>query len=129
MRTALALVAVVALSGCGAAAGVSSVAGSKTTSVPPIREALVACSNLLTKNEGDGGHSVHLGTKGSDKVTIEEMACVLNGLDIPDAVVSQIDKTTAMQGVQTATWGEFSAKWTYHPDNGLDIIVTDGTLK
>jgi hypothetical protein len=128
MKTALALAAVAALSGCGGAASLAST--TKATPVaPPIHDALVACSNLLVKHEGDAGHSVHLGTKGSDKVTIEEMACVLNGLDIPDAVVSQIDKTTAMQGVQTATWGEFSAKWTYHPDNGLDIIVTDGTLK
>ena len=42
----------------------------------------------------------------------------------PDAVVSQMDSTTSLQGRQTASWDGTDASWTYHPDNGLDLILT-----
>jgi hypothetical protein len=83
-------------------------------------------SNVLGGIEGDGGHSASMSTKGSDAMTVEQIGCVLGSLKTPDSVLSQISGTTAMMGVQSGSWGDYQAKWTYHPDNGLHVIVWDG---
>ncbi|MDP9793164.1 hypothetical protein J2S43_001676 [Catenuloplanes nepalensis] len=69
--------------------------------------------------------------------------CIKMVTGLPDAVMLQMQQTSAIQGRQSATWGvntsevpqpqmkvapmangELSASWTYHPDNGLDVIMT-----
>jgi hypothetical protein len=42
------------------------------------------------------------------------------------AFSSKMDRTRALDGMQDASWDDLSASWTYHPDAGLDITVTDG---
>jgi hypothetical protein len=34
-----------------------------------------------------------------------------------------MDSTSALNGRQEDSWQEFTASWTYHPDNGIDLIV------
>jgi hypothetical protein len=34
-----------------------------------------------------------------------------------------MEKTRALDGRQTASWSFIEASWTYHPDNGLDVII------
>jgi hypothetical protein len=36
-----------------------------------------------------------------------------------------MDNTRALDGMQTASWGNYEASWTYHPDEGLDVVVTE----
>ena len=48
---------------------------------------------------------------------------VLVALDTPDSVVNRMSNTRALDGMQEATWGDFEATWTYHPDDGLDLII------
>ncbi|HYN96142.1 MAG TPA: hypothetical protein VES42_20040 [Pilimelia sp.] len=69
--------------------------------------------------------------------------CVRMVTRLPDYVREQMNQTTALQGRQTAEWSvesseipeaqlkakpmanaTLSASWTYHPDNGLDVIFT-----
>lgn len=57
-------------------------------------------------------------------LSLEEIACVLTTLSVPDSVVSQMDATRALDGMQKASWDKISATWTYHPDNGFRIILT-----
>lgn len=54
----------------------------------------------------------------------DDMTCVLKALHVTDAVTQQIDGTRALDGMQSAKWGSITAKWTYHPDNGLRVILT-----
>ena len=68
--------------------------------------------------------------------------CIKMVTGLPDAVMLQMQQTSAIQGRQSATWdvdsskvpqpqmkvapmanGEISASWTYHPDDGLDVIM------
>ncbi len=56
---------------------------------------------------------------------IETIACILNNLNVPDYVVEQIDSTTSLMGLREATWDGIEASWSYHPDNGLDLILKD----
>lgn len=76
---------------------------------------------------GDDGHSLILDGEGtdSDGLPVRDLALVLTGINTPDSIIAQMENTTAMHGRQTATWDKYTASWTYHPDNGLDIIVTD----
>ncbi|WP_454698240.1 hypothetical protein [Arthrobacter humicola] len=58
-------------------------------------------------------------------LTLSDMACVLTAVAVPDSVVSQIDATRALDGMQKASWDKMSATWTYHPDHGLKIILAE----
>jgi|1185.fasta_scaffold41226_2 hypothetical protein len=34
-----------------------------------------------------------------------------------------MDKTRALDGMQTDSWPGYTARWTYQPDDALDIII------
>jgi phosphatidylethanolamine-binding protein (PEBP) family uncharacterized protein/LysM repeat protein len=51
------------------------------------------------------------------------LTCVLANLDVPARVVSHIDQTRALDGLQEDSWGDYNAQWTYHPDSGLTITI------
>lgn len=72
------------------------------------------------------GNSDAPNTKG--KVSVKRIACVLDALETPAAVTAQIEQTRAMDGRQTAEADGVSYSWTYHPDDGLDLILADSTV-
>jgi hypothetical protein len=76
---------------------------------------------------GDDGSSLELDMEGDDlgsgDLTYTEVACVLNDLDVPDSVVSKMDSTRSLDGRVTEDWNGIEATWTYHPDDGLDVIL------
>lgn len=51
------------------------------------------------------------------------MTCVLDSLDAPAVVRSHLTGTRALDGVQEDTWDGFSARWSYHPNSGMDLAV------
>jgi hypothetical protein len=63
---------------------------------------------------------------GSGDLAISDIACVLSELDTPDSVVAEMDGTRALDGRQSDDWDGLEASWSYHPDDGLDIILTIG---
>ncbi len=76
---------------------------------------------------GDGGLSLTFDMKGEDESTggaYLDIACVFLALDMPSAVTSHIDQTTSMDGRQTETWDGITVSWSYHPDRGLDGVLT-----
>ena len=78
---------------------------------------------------GDGGYSITLQGKpkkgSSGGLGANEIACVLDAVKVPDSIASQMDGTRALDGMQKATWDKISATWTYRPDNGYRIILTE----
>lgn len=74
---------------------------------------------------GDDGASLELQTFGDEAVgmDLDELTCITEALDISDAVLSRIETTRALDGRQEASWGDFTASWTYHPDNGLNMLI------
>lgn len=77
----------------------------------------------------DGDHTLFLDTtgreSGSGRYSVADLACVLNALQAPTYVVRAMEQTRALDGRQTETWEDFSASWTYHPDNGLDVLIRE----
>jgi hypothetical protein len=78
---------------------------------------------------GDGGDTLLIDMMGeeytSGTATIGDVDCVLAELDAPTSVTARMDSTRALDGMQTATWDGYSVSWTYHPDDGLDLIITE----
>lgn len=139
----LATLALAACGGTGAEGGTEDAAGAVATTtptVPPLQAVAEQCelpessigddgATLILDGAGDDDRS-RVGSKGTvvtakGKLEIEEIGCALGGVDAPDSVVSMMEGTRAMDGRQTQDAGGYSYTWTYHPDNGLDIIITD----
>jgi hypothetical protein len=61
---------------------------------------------------------------GSGTATFADIECVLDELGAPQSIVAKMGSTRALDGMQTANWSDYEATWTYHPDDGLDVILT-----
>ena len=75
----------------------------------------------------DEGRSLTFDMKGDDDLrgaNITDIVCVFTALDMPSAVVSHMDQTTSMDGRQSESWGDLTVSWSYHPDRGLDGVLT-----
>jgi len=87
-----------------------------------------ACNDGRTSTTlADGGRTLIIDAAGTKQilgpVDVQTEACILKELKAPAAVVQHIDGTRALDGQQTDSWPGYSARWTYHPDSGLDITI------
>jgi hypothetical protein len=57
------------------------------------------------------------------RVSVEDEACILRELGVTGAVSQHMASTRALDGRQTDSWGDYTAAWTYHPDDGLDVVI------
>ncbi len=76
---------------------------------------------------GDEGRSITFDMKGEEDLTgadITDLACLFAALDMPSSISSHIDQTTSMDGRQSETWDAITVSWSYHPDRGLDGVLT-----
>lgn len=91
----------------------------------PVRPALVQTNDLCpgadsrTITEDNGAWTL---TIASD-YTGEGTRCVLADLDTPQRVIDHFDYTRAIDGQQTDQWPGYEARWTYHPDSGIDMTI------
>lgn len=100
-----------------------------TDSTPkgPLVEAKKECGNLKYVEIGDGGRTLTMDEKGRDEDDGAPrllMSCIFDQLHTPTRVLEHINRTSAMSGEQTDTWGRYRAGWTYHPSRGLKITIT-----
>jgi hypothetical protein len=56
-------------------------------------------------------------------VSLVTEVAALDALHAPQQVREHIAHTRALDGTQTDAWGEFQARWTYHPDDGLNMTI------
>lgn len=77
---------------------------------------------------GDEGYTLSIDGKGEDDsrgADLTDIACVLNALNVSDAVVGRIDNTRALDGTLEGDWDGFTATWSYHPDSGLSMVIEE----
>jgi hypothetical protein len=131
---AIAATAAALLTGCAAtttpAASTTTATPSPTPTKTAIQDALATCGipETMAPTE-DKGHSIELHSgKSYDKITAKDIGCILLATGAPTSVLDKIDATRALDGMQSAKWkgGSMEASWTYHPDNGLNVILTEG---
>ena len=82
-------------------------------------------SNTRDVEVGDNGHTLTIDGAGLyGRPRYMEVVCVLTELGAPDSVLSQMDATRALDGMVSGEWDGYHAVWTYHPDNGLWIVIS-----
>lgn len=57
-----------------------------------------------------------------DTEGIIDIMKIIDALELPDSLYSEMVSTNALMGRQTETFGDIQVSWSYHPDNGLDAI-------
>ena len=75
---------------------------------------------------GDGGYTLTIDEMGDDDhtgLTGDAVTCILDHLKIPESVRARIGQTRTLDGRQNDTFGAFTMSWTYHPDNGINMII------
>jgi hypothetical protein len=87
---------------------------------------VVGVSEIQGFRIGDQGNSLSIDGKGNEDSSgadITDIACVLNRLNVSDAIISRLDSTRALDGRQEGKWDGFTATWGYHPNSGLDMVI------
>ena len=97
---------------------------------PRFETAAEACELVPLLVVADKGTTLTLTTAGksgksASYTDIEDVACVLTELEVPSYVTSHIDSTRALDGQQTDEWDGISARWTFHPESGLHLVLRD----
>ncbi|HEY4268896.1 MAG TPA: hypothetical protein VGM94_11965 [Galbitalea sp.] len=76
---------------------------------------------------GDGGYTLTLNGQGNDDasgISLDNWTCIETSLKMPQSIVSHIEQTSSLDGRQQEAWSNYSIQWTYHPDRGLDGVIT-----
>lgn len=91
---------------------------------PPLRAAFDGCHS---GDLSDADRTLVIDTQGEDygSDTFDGLMCTLGELGTPQSVIARMEQTRALDGMQDARWDDFDASWTYHPDAGLDLIITE----
>lgn len=72
-------------------------------------------------NLSDGGRTLTISN--SDSGDHEILTCICNAVDMPNSVRQKINNTRALDGTLTDTWDDVTATWTYHPDDGINMVL------
>lgn len=92
----------------------------------PTQLAYAADSCNLEEHLRDEGLSVTLDTGAGGSASSDDVSCILNGTEAPQHVRDHIESTRALDGQQEDQWGDgLKARWTYHPDSGLQITFIE----
>ena len=74
----------------------------------------------------DKGKTLIVDSSGEEDYTgisYTSVTCIFNAISMPTAVQAHVGDTRALDGRQEDSWDGFTASWTYHPDEGMDMIV------
>lgn len=130
MRYGLAVLAFITV-GCSGTTEPPSETVTETTqgAVTTSTEAVVHLQELVAAHvgpaftEGDESY-VSIGQFGETLfVDLDALGAALEELGFGGATLARIENTRALDGTQTATAGDLTASWTYHPDDGLQVVI------
>lgn len=76
-----------------------------------------------TLSLADAGRTIVADTR-SEYGDVAGVACVLGELGTPESITAQISRTTAMMGVQDGDHDGLHYSWSYHPDNGMNLVIS-----
>ena len=119
---------------CGKSDGSESAAApasaAPSQSVPALLKAFEACGRPNYTTLGDRGGSMTIDGDGDEGpgTSQTDTLCILRSTQMPDYIQSKIGATRALDGQTEAEWPGIKASWTYHPDEGLDMVLVDTTL-
>ncbi|MBE3073473.1 MAG: hypothetical protein IMZ75_00775 [Actinobacteria bacterium] len=150
---AIALLGLV-LSGCGSAAPPKAKPGATTTApsawdkaqasllakqaaaasaaarMTRFEKAVKSCSALPASVLADRGKTITMTAetdsyRGEGSLPMDDVLCPLVALNMPTSISAKMSNTTSLMGMQTDTWDGVEVSWSYHPDNGFNVILVD----
>lgn len=74
----------------------------------------------------DGGKSLIIDGKGEEDYSGAEIyntVCVLTEVKVPSYIISNMETTNSLMGRQSDEFDGIAISWSYHPNNGLDIVI------
>lgn len=89
------------------------------------QEAYDTCGSPSGITVSDQGKTIVIDGQGEEDyygASIGDIACVINAVNTPSYVISNMETTNSLMGRQSATFDKIEVSWSYHPDNGLDIV-------
>ena len=99
------------------------------TKPTPIEAAAEKCQTVAQPE--DDGHTLTIRRASAKEDAgpddLIDMACVMGVLKTPNRVMDHMSQTRALDGTQTDSWEDLTARWTYHPDNGMTATFSDDT--
>lgn len=57
-----------------------------------------------------------------DTDALADTLTIINTLGLPESLYDGMCGTNALMGRQKETYGNYEVDWSFHPDNGLDVI-------
>jgi hypothetical protein len=107
--------------------GCSGVAQATETKLESAHAKCVKTKSYAKKYDlADEGHTLIIETSGEhDFKGFMAYDCITRELDTSKRVTSSIETTTSMMGRQSSSDGVLTYEYTYHPDNGLYVLITD----
>jgi hypothetical protein len=110
------------LSSCGA---LTDAIGSIGTST--LQAAVESCASEYSGYVDvlDNGKTISIDGNGEEKsgAPIQEIACILQAIPVPSYIIQRMEQTRAIDGIQRETFDGFDISWSYHPDDGVDIVI------
>lgn len=112
------------LTGCAGSSPTTQSAAELPDSGTPLQSAANTCDAGVV---ADAGETLLLDTEGDEDLSgdsMEDLVCILVALETPTAVSDHMSSTRALDGMQTNSWGDFEARWNYHPNSGMGLTIT-----
>lgn len=111
----------------GAVVGVIAIVLSGSPKQTRLQQACKDCSSadgIALVSLADKGNTIIVNT-GSSSGSIGGVECVRRKLGTPESIKAEVASTNALQGRKTGTADGLSYSWSYHPDNGLNMVIKD----
>lgn len=128
VRYVILLAALISLSACGSGAETSTPTATQATTPASnaILDALRECGPARAYTLADENRSaiVEVSTGYDADQELEEAQCFIKAVGFSDADLALVNNTTALAGQQEATIDGYTMSWSYHPDNGLNMVIT-----
>jgi hypothetical protein len=71
----------------------------------------------------EDGRGLFLDGAGDESAGLQmsDLSCAITSVGVPDSVISRMQSTTSLMGQQEGTFDGITVRWSYHPNNGLDL--------
>jgi hypothetical protein len=89
------------------------------------QKAYESCGTPTGVSVSDEGKTISIDTVGETDYSGADFAdavCIINAVKTPSYILDNMDTTNSLMGRQTDTFDGIDVSWSYHPDNGLQVV-------
>lgn len=87
-----------------------------------LKYAFATCTSDGAKLSSDGMSIIINSKNKNDSEALIDVMLLIDKLGLPDSLFEDMTMTNALMGKQSEEYENYVVEWSYHPDNGLDVI-------